>query len=104
MKPARTPRPGSGGMVKALAELKAACDALPPLALQPVACPIFGNAPPPPAPPTAGVPPVLAAASAELAAALAGAPSLGSTWPFANPPAVQAQIDGQAPAGRGRDH
>jgi hypothetical protein len=85
-------------MRKALAELKAVCAALPPLQLAPVACPIFGNAPPPVAPPTAGLPPQLAQASAQLAAALASPPSLGDQWPFANPPAVQAAIQAQAGA------
>lgn len=77
-------------MQNALAELKAACDALPPFQAQRVACPIFGNTPPPPALPTAGLPPLLAQASAELAHALASPPSLADKWPFADPPGVAA--------------
>jgi hypothetical protein len=96
----RTP----AAMHRALAQLKAACDALPAQqSTEPVAGPIFGNsAPPVPTPLPDDLPPGVAAAFTGLQAALSSPPCLGDQWPFANPPAVQAAIDAEKQPRKGR--
>lgn len=92
----RATQPGKvpAAMKRALAKLKAACDALPPNAETPVSDPIFGSSPRPIAPTiSSDLPPNMAAAFANLQAALDGPPCLDGQWPFDNPPGVQAAID-----------